>query len=107
MPGQGRYNGNLTLSGGSAVAENFFGYRPRFERRRRDDLFRHIAAQLIEDLLDVSYIESGKINLSINPVAMESVLNEVVSELAGKGAASQVMIKVKRRQRLPLVLAGW
>jgi PAS domain S-box-containing protein len=60
---------------------------------------------LVEDLLDVSYIESGKINLSINPVAMESVLAEVVSELAGKGAANQIMIKVRRRQRLPLVLA--
>jgi PAS domain S-box-containing protein len=60
---------------------------------------------LVEDLLDVSYIESGKINLTINPVGMETVINEVVSELAGKGAANQVMIKVKRRQRLPLVLA--
>jgi PAS domain S-box-containing protein len=60
---------------------------------------------LVEDLLDVSYIESGKINLTINPVAMETVLNEVVSELAGKGAANQVMIKVKRTKRLPLVLA--
>jgi len=60
---------------------------------------------LVEDLLDVSYIESGKINLSINPVAMENVLNEVTSELAGKGAANQILIKVKRSKRLPLVLA--
>ncbi len=60
---------------------------------------------LVEDLLDVSYIESGKVNLSINPVAMENVLSEVVSELAGKGAANQIMIRVKRMKRLPLVLA--
>ncbi len=60
---------------------------------------------LVEDLLDVSYIESGKINLSINPVAIENVLNEVVLELAGKGAANQIMIRVKRSKRLPLVLA--
>mgnify|MGYP003385351019 CR=1 FL=1 len=60
---------------------------------------------LVEDLLDVSYIESGKINLTINPVALENVLGEVVSEVAGKGAASQIMVKVRRRQRLPLVLA--
>lgn len=60
---------------------------------------------LVEDLLDVSYIESGKINLTINPVAMENVLAEVTSELAGKGAANQIMIRAKRRQRLPLVLA--
>ncbi len=60
---------------------------------------------LVEDLLDVSYIESGKINLTINPVSMENVLSEVVSELGGKGAANQILIKVKRSKRLPLVLA--
>jgi PAS domain S-box-containing protein len=60
---------------------------------------------LVEDLLDVSYIESGKTNLTINPVALETVLNEVISELAGKGAGNQIMIKVNRRKRLPLVLA--
>jgi PAS domain S-box-containing protein len=60
---------------------------------------------LVEDLMDATYIESGKINLTIDPVAMETVIAEVVSELAGKGAANQIMINVRRRQRLPLVLA--
>jgi PAS domain S-box-containing protein len=60
---------------------------------------------LVEDLMDATYIESGKITLTISPVAMETVISEVVSELAGKGAANQVMINVRRRQRLPLVLA--
>jgi len=60
---------------------------------------------LVEDLMDVTYIESGKINLNIGPVAMESIISEVVSELAAKGASNQVMINVRRRQRLPLVLA--
>lgn len=60
---------------------------------------------LVEDLMDATYIESGKINLSIAPVAMEYIISEVVSELAAKGAANQIMINVRRRQRLPLVLA--
>ncbi len=60
---------------------------------------------LVEDLMDATYIESGKINLTINPVAMETVISEVVGEVAGKGAANQIMINVRRRQRLPLVLA--
>ena len=60
---------------------------------------------LVEDLLDVSYIESGKISLTINPVAIEAIIGEVVSELGPKGVANQIMIKLKRRQRLPLVLA--
>ena len=60
---------------------------------------------LVEDLLDASYLESGKTTLTIHPIAMENVLTEVVSEVAGKGIARQILIKVRRRQRLPLVLA--
>jgi PAS domain S-box-containing protein len=60
---------------------------------------------LVEDLLESSHIESGKINLTINPVAMEGIIAEVVAEEAGKAAAKQMLIKVNRRQRLPLVLA--
>ncbi len=60
---------------------------------------------LVEDLLESSYIESGKISLTINPVSMENIVAEVISEVAGKGAAKQIMIKVNRQHRLPLVLA--
>ncbi len=60
---------------------------------------------LVEDLLESSHIESGKINLSVNPVAMEGIIAEVVAEEAGKAAAKQILIKVNRRQRLPLILA--
>jgi len=60
---------------------------------------------LVEDLLDVSYIASGKINLTINPVGLDNVITEVVSELTGKGEANEILIKVKRHAKLPLVLA--
>ena len=60
---------------------------------------------LVEDLLDVSYIESGKINLTINPVGIDGVITDVVSELSGKGESNNIIIKVKRRNKLPLVLA--
>jgi PAS domain S-box-containing protein len=60
---------------------------------------------LVEDLMDATYIESGKITLNIAPVALDSIVGNVVSELAAKGAAGHIMINVKRRQRLPLVLA--
>lgn len=61
--------------------------------------------ELVEDLLDVSYIESGKINLVVSPIPLESVISEVVAELASKGFERQIMLRVNRRQRLPLVLA--
>jgi PAS domain S-box-containing protein len=60
---------------------------------------------LVEDLLESSHIETGKINLTINPVAIEGIIAEVVAEEAGKAAAKQLLIKVNRRQRLPLILA--
>jgi PAS domain S-box-containing protein len=60
---------------------------------------------LVEDLLDVSHIESGKINLQSNPIAMEGIITDVVSELASKGFERQILLKVNRKQKLPLVLA--
>ena len=60
---------------------------------------------LVEDLLDASYIESGKIVLNPRPVAIEQIAREVVTELASKGFEHQIMIKVTRRHKLPLVLA--
>jgi signal transduction histidine kinase len=60
---------------------------------------------LVEDILNVSNIESGKLSLSVKPVAMEMIVSEVVSELAAKAAGRQIMIKVNRRHKLPLVLA--
>ena len=55
--------------------------------------------------MDATYIESGKITLNIAPVALDSIIANVVSEVAAKGAAHQIMINIRRRQRLPLVLA--
>lgn len=60
---------------------------------------------LVEDLLDVSYIESGKINLNQTPIALENVIQDVVSELASMGFEKQITLRVNRKHRLPLVLA--
>jgi two-component system phosphate regulon sensor histidine kinase PhoR len=60
---------------------------------------------LVEDLLDVSYIESGKIVLAQTPIAVEKIISDVVTELASKGFERDITLKVNRRHRLPLVLA--
>jgi PAS domain S-box-containing protein len=60
---------------------------------------------LVEDVLDVSSIESGKIRLNANPLALEGVMADVVSELSSKGFERQILIRQTRRKRLPLVLA--
>ncbi len=60
---------------------------------------------LVEDLLDVSYIESGKIKLKVEPLSMEPLIADVVTELASKGFERQIMLKVNRKHKLPLVLA--
>lgn len=60
---------------------------------------------LVEDLLDASYLESGKIKLKISPTAMEPLISDVVTELASKGFERQIMLKTNRKHKLPLVLA--
>lgn len=60
---------------------------------------------LVEDLLDASYIESGKIQLKVAPIAIEPIITDVITELAAKGFERQIMLRVARKQRLPLVLA--
>ncbi len=60
---------------------------------------------LVEDLLDVSYIESGKINLTIKPVAMDDIISEVLAEVAPKATSRDIQVQVARRTKLPMVLA--
>jgi PAS domain S-box-containing protein len=60
---------------------------------------------LVEDLLDMSHIESGKIRLKVMPLAMEPLLGEVVTELSSKGHERQITLKINRKHKLPLVLA--
>ena len=60
---------------------------------------------LVEDLLDANRIEDGRIKLAIRPLSLESVIHEVVNELASKGFEREISIKVNRTKRLPLVLA--
>lgn len=60
---------------------------------------------LVEDLLDMSHIESGKIRLKVAPVAMEPIISEVVTEMSSKGFERQIALKIARKQKLPLVLA--
>jgi PAS domain S-box-containing protein len=60
---------------------------------------------LVEDLLDMSHIESGKIRLRVMPLALEPIITEVVTELSTKGLERQITLKVNRRNKLPLVLA--
>lgn len=60
---------------------------------------------LVEDLLDISHLEGGKISLDLRPLAMENIIRDVVTELAGKGFERDIALRVSRRYRLPLVLA--
>lgn len=60
---------------------------------------------LVEDLLDVTRIESGRISLSFVPVDMYKLVHECITELAHKGFEKQVTLEINRKHRLPLILA--
>ncbi len=60
---------------------------------------------LVEDLLDATRLEDGRIKLNPRPISPEPIITEIVTELAGKAFERQISLKVSRQRRLPLVLA--
>ena len=60
---------------------------------------------LVEDLLDSSRIEDGRVSLNLRPIMLEGIVNEVVADLTPKGLEHQINLRINRKKRLPLVLA--
>ncbi len=61
--------------------------------------------ELVEDLLDASRLDDGRIKLTPKPTTVETLISEIVTELASKGFERQITLKVNRLRKLPLVLA--
>ncbi len=61
--------------------------------------------ELVDNLLDVASLDAGRLRLSVKPTSLESVVTDVTTELAAAATARRITIEVRRRQRLPLVLA--
>ena len=61
---------------------------------------------LVNDLLDISRIESGKIQLTLRPVALEEVIGEVVANLRGRSEkeGKPMRLTVRTEPELPTVL---
>ena len=62
-------------------------------------------ACLIDDLLDLSRIESGKFNLTFRPCAIKGIVERVVSELKKQADERSVTIKVDIPDDIPDILA--
>jgi PAS domain S-box-containing protein len=60
---------------------------------------------LINDLLDLAKIESGRVELVLEPVACEAVLDEVVQTLQPTAAAKGLWLRVESDGPLPVVKA--
>lgn len=63
-------------------------------------------SMLVDDLLDISRIESGRVQLVLRPVAIEEVIREVVSTVQGRVDEEHkpMTIKTEIPAELPLVL---
>lgn len=62
-------------------------------------------AQLIEDILDLSKIEAGKIPLAIEPLDLKAVLLPVVSGLEKQMQTKGIVLSLKLTEDLPRILA--
>lgn len=62
-------------------------------------------AQLIEDLLDISRIVSGKMRLAASAVQLSSVVNAALMAVAPAAEAKQIQIHVDVPEQLPTIVA--
>jgi PAS domain S-box-containing protein len=60
---------------------------------------------LVNDLLDLSKIEAGKLELSFAAVDMNRIVNECVSQMQGQALSDRVILRVSLGHRLPQVVA--
>ncbi len=59
---------------------------------------------LINDILDVSKIESGSIELNVQPVKYSDVVFEIVRDLMPKAQAKKIALTVTKEEKLPDVI---
>ncbi|MGC8837381.1 MAG: GAF domain-containing protein [Anaerolineae bacterium] len=60
---------------------------------------------LINDLLDISRIETGRLRLDLQPMQVQEVVEEVVGSLRGRAEAKGLRVRVDVPQGLPAVMA--
>jgi signal transduction histidine kinase len=60
--------------------------------------------RLIDDLLDVSRMEAGRMQLNKAPTQMHGVIQEIVSELQSLAVPKRITLTDQTMERLPLVL---
>lgn len=60
--------------------------------------------QMVEELLELSRIESGAVPLAREPVAVEAVLREAVERMRPQALRGQVALTLETEERLPPVL---
>ncbi len=63
-------------------------------------------AKLIDDLLDLSKIESGKLQLALQPVALMPVVKRVVSGLSKHIEDKSIIISIDIPERMPEILVN-
>ncbi|MDI6792827.1 MAG: CHASE2 domain-containing protein [bacterium] len=63
--------------------------------------------RLINDLLDVSKIESGKIELDIRPINILDVIRDSVDRLKTQSAAKDISLAISTPPQLPLIYADF
>ncbi|MFA5087976.1 MAG: ATP-binding protein [Candidatus Omnitrophota bacterium] len=62
-------------------------------------------AKLIEDILDLSKIESGRLKIDLRPIPLGPVLKRVVSGLSGPAKAKSITVSVDIPSGIPPILA--
>jgi PAS domain S-box-containing protein len=81
--------------------------RREFSRKTLELVLRALdrVGRLVQDLLELSQVEAGQINLRCAPVAADEIVSEVVEMFAPTAVAASLRIDTELEARLPRVLA--
>jgi PAS domain S-box-containing protein len=96
---------NAILGYTSMLLQGTYGDLSATQRRslsRVDSNSRHLLA-LINDILDISRIEAGRMPLQVSRVSAAELIAEVVQELEPVIAQSEVALEVRNRGRIPVI----
>lgn len=61
---------------------------------------------LVNDILDYSRIEAGKVTLDEKPFSIRELINDILDRLAAKAEQKQLMVHVEIDERIPVYLIG-
>lgn len=98
---------NAIIGFSEALKDGLIGEVPEIQREYISDIYtsgEHLLS-LINDILDLSKVESGKMTLELEPVALDGLLQNALSIVKQKASDQGLKLKLEFDSGLPMIIA--